>query len=87
MARKKRKKLGFKVEDHILVPKHSKLSDNQKEELLKKYSITIKELPQININDPSIQDLSIKAGDVVKIERESATAGKVLYFRAVTEAH
>jgi len=87
MARKKRKKQGFQIKEHILVPKHSKLSEAQKEELLKKFNVTIKELPQININDPGIQDLNVKQGDVIKIERESPTAGKSLYYRAVTEAH
>ncbi|MEM3126688.1 MAG: DNA-directed RNA polymerase subunit H [Candidatus Woesearchaeota archaeon] len=86
MARKKRKKQGFQIKEHVLVPKLVKLSESQKEEILKKYNVTIKELPKISINDPSIQDLNVKPGDIVKIERDSPTAGKALYFRAVTEA-
>ncbi len=87
MARKKRKKQGFQIKEHNLVPKHNKLSEAQKEEILKKFNVTIKELPQINVNDPAIQDLNVKQGDVVRIERDSLTAGKSFYYRAVTEAH
>ena len=37
----------FKVEDHKLVPKHTKLSEAETKKLLEAYQITIKELPKI----------------------------------------
>jgi DNA-directed RNA polymerase subunit H len=71
------------ITKHVLVPKHEILSQNEKEELLKKYGITLKQLPRIFLNDPAIRDLNPKLGDVVKITRKSPTAGEAVYYRVV----
>lgn len=71
---------------HILVPKHSKISEKQKEELLKKYNISMKELPKIYKNDPAIKHLDTKPGDVIMIVRESATRGEAVFYRGVIDA-
>ena len=71
------------VKKHILIPKHIKLSDKGKKELLEKYHISIKELPKINNDDPAICDLNEKAGDIIKITRKSRTAGEALFYRGV----
>ncbi|MEK7872372.1 MAG: DNA-directed RNA polymerase subunit RpoH/Rpb5 C-terminal domain-containing protein [Chloroflexota bacterium] len=63
------------VAKHALVPKHSKLSDKEKEIVLAKYQINHKDLPKILISDPTIAKLDAKAGEVIKIERSSRTAG------------
>jgi len=76
----------FKVEDHILVPKHSKLGDKEKKELLEKYKITLSELPKILKNDPAIKELGVKQGDVIKIVRQSPTAGESIFYRSVISA-
>ena len=73
------------VTKHILVPKHTKLSDAQKEKLFKQYNIFTKHLPKILIDDPAIIGLKVKAGDVISVERESITAGKAIYYRAVID--
>ncbi len=75
-----------KPEEHTLVPKHSKLSDKDKEALLSKYEITIQELPKILKKDPAIKELQVKSGDVIKITRNSPTAGESLFYRAVINA-
>jgi len=92
MVTKKRKRAVLKqedrtwsVEDHILVPKHSKLSEKDKKELLARYHVEPKDLPRIFINDPAIQHMDVKAGDIIKIERSSPTAGTSVYYRAVVE--
>ena len=77
--------MTFDISKHLLVPKHSKLSDSEKKNLFEKYSIGVKELPKIHISDPAIEKLSVKLGDVIKIERESKTAGSTSYFRVVIE--
>lgn len=69
--------------EHYLVPVHEKLSDKQKEDLFKRYNITIKELPKIFIEDPAIRHLDIKTNDVIKITRKSPTAGEIIFFRGV----
>lgn len=73
----------FKIEEHVLVPKHSKLSDKDKKELLEKYQITLKELPKIMKKDPIVKELGVKPGDVVKIIRKSETAGESVFYRCV----
>lgn len=68
---------------HILVPVHKKLSEKEKADILKKYNITLKELPKILVNDSALEGLDVKEGDVVKIIRKSHTAGESYYYRGV----
>ncbi len=77
--------MSFNVSTHQLVYKHSKVADAEKESLLKKYDITLRDLPKIMEQDPAIKSLGVKAGDLIKIERESKTAGKSTYYREVVE--
>lgn len=74
------------VTKHVLVPKHTKLSEREKKQLLEKYNITVKQLPRISKKDPAIQHLDVKPGDVIKIHRESKTAGKTEFYRSVANA-
>ncbi len=71
-------------EGHYLVPKHQKLSEKEKKELFETYNISLKELPKILKTDPSIEELSLLEGDVVKVFRSSPTRGKSIYYRGVT---
>ncbi|MFH1850284.1 MAG: DNA-directed RNA polymerase subunit H [archaeon] len=71
--------------DHELIPKHVKLSEKEKKELLQKYSITIKHLPQILKGDSAIQMLDAKPGDVIKICRQSPTVGEAIFYRGVVD--
>lgn len=73
----------FKIEEHILVPKHSKLNDKEKKDLLEKYDISLKELPRVLKKDPAIKSLSPKVGDIIKIIRKSPTAGEAIFYRYV----
>lgn len=68
---------------HNLVPLHKKLSEKEKSELLKKYNISIKELPKILGSDPAIAGLEVQEGDIIRISRKSATSGEGAYFRGV----
>ena len=68
---------------HLLIPKHEKLSDKDKAELLKKYSISVNELPKILLSDTAIAELNVKEGDVIKITRKSSTSGEAYYYRGV----
>ena len=79
---KKRKQI---VAKHILVPKHLKLTEKDKSELVERYNITLKELPKILKDDPAITPLNVKQGDVIKIIRKSPTAGEVVFYRGVTD--
>jgi DNA-directed RNA polymerase subunit H len=78
-------KKKFKLDKHSLIPKHSKLSDNQKEKLLENYNISVKELPKIAKTDPAIISLNAKPGDVIKITRKSETASEAIFYRVVID--
>jgi DNA-directed RNA polymerase subunit H len=68
---------------HILIPKHKKLSEKEKKTVLDNYHITVNELPSINKADPALAGMDVEVGDVIKIERESPTAGSTVFYRGV----
>jgi len=84
---KKKKKTSEKLEvkNHILVPKHEKCSEAEKKNVLQKYAAELKDFPKININDAALYNLDVKPGDLIKITRESPTAGKAIFYRVVIE--
>ena len=75
------KEQPFSILQHILVPKHEILSEEEKQELLARYGIQPHQLPFISINDPVVREIGAKVGDIIKITRESETAGKAVYYR------
>ncbi|HHI01554.1 DNA-directed RNA polymerase subunit H [Thermococcus aggregans] len=78
-------KKTFTIFDHELVPEHRILSEEEKEELLKRYRVKLSQLPQIKASDPAVQALGAKPGDVIEIKRKSPTAGVYYYYRIVVE--
>ena len=87
MVKKRKSKPTEKldVSNHILVPKHEKCSETEKKAVLKKYTVEIKDLPKISINDAAIVDMNLEPGDVIKITRDSQVAGKITFYRVVIE--
>ncbi len=75
----------YDIKKHVLVPKHIKLSEKEKQEVLEKYHISVKELPQIKKKDPAIVDLDAKHDDVIKIIRKSQTASESVFYRGVSD--
>ena len=69
--------------EHELVPEHIIMKQDEIEELLKKYGITKDKLPKILAKDPVAIAIEAKKGDVLKILRDSITAGKAKYYRLV----
>ena len=76
-------KAKYDPRKHLLVPEHFKLTDKEKEVVLERYHISLKELPKIKKNDPAIDHLNVKEGDVIKIVRKSPTAGESIFYRGV----
>ena len=70
---------------HNLVPKHIKLSEKEKDELLKKYGVVVRQLPKISKKDPAIKHLDVQIGDVIKIMRSSETAKEAVFYRGVSD--
>ena len=79
------KKPKFKVDKHILTPKHLKLGEREKAQLLEKYHVTSKELPKVLKTDAAVKELDVKPGDIVKIIRKSPTAGNAVFYRVVSD--
>lgn len=73
------------VKEHIFVPKHEKVSEEEKKEILSKYNVSLKQLPKISPKDPAIKAMDVKPKDIIKVIRKSATAGEAVYYRVVSE--
>jgi DNA-directed RNA polymerase subunit H len=71
---------------HYLVPKHEKTAEKERKDILERFSISIAELPKIFSDDPAIEHLGPKEGDVIKITRKSPTAGTTIFYRCVINA-
>jgi len=73
------------VGKNVLVPKHEVLSQEKTREVLEKFRVTPRQLPLIKASDPAAKAIGAKAGDILKITRNSPTAGKVIVYRYVIE--
>ena len=75
----------IQIYQHFLVPKHIKLTDEEKKKLLEKHNITIKQLPMIKASDPALKDMGVKVNDIILIKRNSPTAKETSYYRMVID--
>ncbi len=75
--------MKIRLQDHILVPKHEVLSKEEAEEVLKTLGVKPEQLPKIRADDPIAKEIGAKVGDIVRIIRESPTAGKSIAYRLV----
>jgi DNA-directed RNA polymerase subunit H len=62
--------------EHEIVPKHKILTKEETDELLKKYSIKLLNLPRIFSDDPVVEMIGARYGDVIRIIRKSETTVK-----------
>jgi DNA-directed RNA polymerase subunit H (RpoH/RPB5) len=74
---------SFNLFDHEMVPKHEILPPDEREALLEKYRVKPYQLPNIKTSDPAVIAIGAKAGDVVKITRNSQTSGEYNAYRYV----
>lgn len=77
--------MAIDVESHELVPEHEVMDEDAVETLLDEYDIERDQLPKIDRNDAAVKPLDAEVGDVIKITRDSPTAGTTTYYRLVTE--
>jgi DNA-directed RNA polymerase subunit H len=68
---------------HYLVPEHVLIRKEKVAELMAELGIKKDALPRIDKTDAAIKLLGPEKGDVVKIIRDSQTAGQTVYYRRV----
>ncbi|UCC59130.1 MAG: DNA-directed RNA polymerase subunit H [Candidatus Bathyarchaeum sp.] len=74
---------SFNVFDHDFVSKHEILTPEERKMILEKYKVQPYQLPRIKASDPAIIAVGANPGDVVRVIRKSATAGKYVAYRYV----
>jgi DNA-directed RNA polymerase subunit H len=79
------KKNPILVPDHVYVPKHEIMTKKEAQKVLDEFNCKPTELPLIFVTDPAILGLGVKPGDMIRITRESQTAGQSTYYRYVVE--
>jgi len=75
--------LQINLIDHILVPKHHKLSPVEIEQLEIAYQFDKKNAKRMCIDDPVAKYYRAQIGDVFRIERPSTSAGYIIDYRCV----
>jgi len=71
------------VLDHVMVPDHKIMSEEEVSALLSHYNITTEQLPKIFHDDPAVKIIGAKVEDVIRIIRMSHTAGRAEAYRLV----
>ncbi len=73
----------FDILTHEMVPEHTILTEEERQEVMDKLNISLKQFPSIALNDAVVKKLGGKFGDLIKIKRKSPTSGEAYYYRVV----
>ncbi len=73
----------YSLLNHELIPRHEIMSEEELKLVLKRYNIGKEQLPKIKVGDPVVKEIGAQVGEVVKIFRNSQTAGEAFYYRLV----
>ena len=74
----------FNFSRHNFVPRHRILSKNELQEVLTKYSCTVKNLPTIKRDDPQAKYLGLRPKQVCEIKIINISSGVSLRYRLCT---
>ena len=71
------------VLQHEMVPDHQIMSEEEVAELLVTYHISLEQLPKIYHDDPAVRAIGGDVGNVIRIIRDSRTAGRAEAYRLI----
>ena len=74
------------IVDHILVPKHFVLTQEESKIVLETYNAKKKDMPLISSTDPVARYYNMKADDICKIERASVMTCTAPFYRIVVKS-
>ena len=75
----------FNVLNHELVPHHEVVSPDDAKAILARYQVSEDQLPKILATDPAARACGARSGDIVRVIRQSPTAGSAVAYRFVVE--
>lgn len=71
------------ITKHVLKPKHRVLTDEEKQNLLKKYNLEDKQLPRISQKDAIVQYYGLEKREVVEVTYSGESTGLHVTYRCV----
>jgi DNA-directed RNA polymerase subunit H len=77
--------MTFQLLDHVMVPDHRIMAEEEIGELLSTYHLSLEQLPKIFHDDPAVKTVKAKPGNVIRIIRSSQTAGRAESYRLVVK--
>lgn len=78
--------LKINIVEHILVPKHNVLTEEEAKIVLQTYNAKKKDMPLISSTDPIARYYNMKADDICKIERPSVMTCTAPFYRIVVKS-
>jgi len=76
---------SFNIFEHVLVPRHEIVQSDEREKVLSEYRVQPYQLPRLKASDPAAKAIGARPGDIVRVTRESPTAGKYVSYRYVVD--
>ncbi|MDV2481283.1 DNA-directed RNA polymerase subunit H [Methanoculleus sp. Wushi-C6] len=73
------------VLNHEMVPDHQIMSEEEVAALLATYNITLEQLPKVYHDDPAVKAIGGEVANVVRIVRDSRTAGRAEAYRLIVK--
>jgi len=71
------------IGEHKFVPLHEIMAEKEAKALIDKLHCSRNDLPKIKDTDPMVLKLGAKPGDIIRVTRDSQTAGEAYYYRLV----